>query len=104
MDNTLRDRLRSFIVENFLYGDTSVIFSDQDSFLRKRIIDSIGILELVSHLQDNLGILVEDQDISPSNLDSIQSLMDYIQRKSGTLAAQPHGSKTRTQVATCSDD
>ncbi len=82
MDNSLRDRLRSFIVENFLYGDTSVIFSDQDSFLRKRIIDSVGILELVSYLQDSLGITVEDQEIAPSNLDSIQSLMDFIQRKS----------------------
>ena len=76
----LNQELRGFIVENFLYGQP-LGFSDQDSFLQKGIIDSTGIVELISFLEKEYGIRVEDQELIPDNLDSIDNLCRFVEHK-----------------------
>ena len=73
--------IRSFIVENFLYGQDDG-FSDDVSFLEKGIIDSTGVLELVSFVEDKYGISVDDEELVPENFDSLNNLAAYIARKS----------------------
>ena len=69
----LIQELRTFIVDNFLFGDASgrFTFSDDDSFQRRGIVDSTGILELVCHLQERYGIDITDTELVPDNLDSV---------------------------------
>lgn len=76
----IRQQLRDFIVENFLFGEERA-FADSDSLLQTGIIDSTGILELVQHLEQTWGITVEDQDMVPENLDSLDNLAAYLQSK-----------------------
>ena len=76
----LNSELRNFIVENFLFGQ-SPDFSDNDSFLKRRIIDSTGVVELISWVEESFGIRVEDDEIVPDNLDSINKLCGFIERK-----------------------
>ena len=73
--------IRDFIVENFLFGDSSSGLEDTDSLLEKGIIDSTGVLELVSHLEETYGIKVEDEELIPENLDSIVNVTDFLLRK-----------------------
>ena len=73
--------IRDFIVENFLFGDSSNGLQDTDSLLEKGIIDSTGVLELVSHLEETYGIKVEDEELIPENLDSIANVTDFLLRK-----------------------
>lgn len=72
--------VRAFIVENFLYGQDDN-FSEDVSFLEKGIIDSTGVLELVSFVEDKFGIVVQDQELIPDNFDSLGKLSAYISRK-----------------------
>jgi len=72
--------IRSFIVENFLYGQDDG-FGDDVSFLEKGIIDSTGVLELVSFVEDKYGISVDDEELVPDNFDSLNNLSAYIARK-----------------------
>jgi acyl carrier protein len=76
----LNGELRDFIVENFLFGQSSA-FSDQDSFLKQGIIDSTGVVELIAWVEERYGIRVEDDEIVPDNLDSINNLRRFIERK-----------------------
>jgi acyl carrier protein len=76
----LNGALRNFIVENFLFGQP-FDFSDNESFLKKGIIDSTGVVELVSWVEERYGIRVEDEEIVPDNLDSINNLCRFIERK-----------------------
>jgi len=76
--------IRDFIVENFLFGNTDYSLGDEESFLQKGFIDSTGILEVVSFIEEKFGIEVEDDDLIPENLDSIRRLSDFIARKRGT--------------------
>jgi len=75
-----RDKIRNFIVENFLFGSDNGL-TDDASFLDEGIIDSTGILELVSFIEEDFGIAVEDEELIPENLDSIKNVVTYLERK-----------------------
>lgn len=77
----VKDKVRSFIVENFLFGNDGGLLDDS-SFLEEGIIDSTGILELVSFLEEEFGIAVKDEELIPENLDSIANVAGYLERKS----------------------
>ena len=78
--NKLKDKIRQFIVEDFLFGDDNGL-KDDTSFLDEGIIDSTGILELVSFLEEEFSISVEDEELIPENLDSIMNVVAYLGRK-----------------------
>ena len=75
-----RDKIRAFIMENFLFGNDQSL-NDDTSFLDEGIIDSTGILELVSFLEEEFSISVEDEEILPENLDSIKNVVTYLEGK-----------------------
>lgn len=85
----LRNRIRSFIVDAFLFGQDDG-FADDASFLEKGIIDSTGVLELVAHLEATYGITVNDDELIPENLDSLSAVCRYVSRKqSGATSKAP---------------
>jgi acyl carrier protein len=77
----VKQQIREYIVDNFLFGDTSTQFSDTDSFMEKGILDSTGILEVITFLEENYGIKVEDDELIPENLDSINNIDGFVSRK-----------------------
>jgi acyl carrier protein len=78
MDNS--SKIREFIVENFLFGDGETLREDT-SFMQEGIIDSTGILELVFFLEEAFGVTVEDDELVPENMDSLQNITRFIDRK-----------------------
>ena len=79
----LIQELRTFIIDNFLFGDASgrFTFTDDDSFQERGIVDSTGILELVCHLQERYGIDIADAELVPDNLDSVSKVARFVERK-----------------------
>jgi acyl carrier protein len=75
------DQVRNFIRENFLFGSPDAPLKDDDSFHESGIIDSTGILELVSFVEETFGIHVNDEDLTPENFDSVNKVTNYIRRK-----------------------
>ena len=81
MSAPIAQEIRDFIVENFLFGESDNGLQDTDSLLDKGIIDSTGVLELVSFLEQTYEMQVEDEELIPENLDSIANVTEYIERK-----------------------
>jgi acyl carrier protein len=75
---TVRNDLRTFIAQTFFIGDGGGEFSDSDSFMQNGIIDSTGVLELTSFIEERYQITVDDKDMTPANLDSVNNLVGYI--------------------------
>jgi acyl carrier protein len=75
------EQLRQFVVDNFLFGQAADGLADTDSFLDRGIIDSMGVLELVGFLEESYGITIQDQELIPDNLDSIDKVASFLQRK-----------------------
>ena len=82
--------LRTFIVDSFLFGDSSgrFAFADDDSFQQRGIVDSTGILELVCHLQERYGISIDAAEIVPDNLDSVTKVARFVERKTAERVAR----------------
>lgn len=78
--HTIEQTLRTFVIENFLFGQGSDIENDA-SFLKTGIIDSTGVIELVSFLEEQYGITIHDEEVIPENLDSITNLKRFLARK-----------------------
>ena len=76
-----REKIREYIVENFLFGDESVLTDDGMSLLDEGVIDSVGVMELVAFLEQDFGLSVADDELVPENLDSIANLVAFVGRK-----------------------
>jgi len=75
-------QIRDFVVQNFLFGEVEAL-QDDTSFMQSSIIDSTGILELVTFLETTYGIKMEDEEMIPDNLDSIKNVSRFLERKIG---------------------
>jgi acyl carrier protein len=78
--------LRQFIIENFLFGKEDAPLASGDSLLELGIIDSTGVLELVSFLEQKYGFTIHDEELVPENLDSIDRLVQFVRRKAEIAA------------------
>ena len=78
----VREKIKFFIVDNFLFGDEEGL-KDQTSFMDGAIIDSTGILELVDYIEKDFKITISDNEILPENLDSINNLVNFLEKKTG---------------------
>jgi acyl carrier protein len=83
----IRSQLLEFFSENFLL-DLDGELSDQDSFLENGIVDSTGVLELIGFIEKTFDIRIEDEEIVPDNLDSIENIKRFLEKKSVLVEAK----------------
>ena len=81
------NQIRAFIIENFLFGDTSHDLSDDVSLIEAELVDSTAILELVAFVEETYGITVGDADIVPANFDSIGRIAAFVGTRTGAAVA-----------------
>lgn len=74
-------KVREFILDNYLFSDNQDDLNNSDSFLDKGIIDSTGILEVILFLEEEFGIQVDDEEMVPENLDSVDNILSFIEKK-----------------------
>lgn len=95
---TIRQQIREFILRNFLFGRERPL-GDKDSLAKEGIVDSTGVLQLVSFLEETYNITVEDEELTPENLDSIDSITAYLHRKQSAMYAADDGKSGRGEQA-----
>jgi acyl carrier protein len=83
---SLENEVRSFIVDNFLFGEDDRSLKNGDSLLQNGLIDSTGVLELVAFIQQAFEVVVQDDEIVPDNLDSIEKIAAFVRRKDPQMA------------------
>jgi acyl carrier protein len=74
-----KNRIRTFIEENFLFGAEDV--TDETSLLDEGFIDSTSVLEIVGFLEEEFALSVKDEELVPENFGSIANLSAYLERK-----------------------
>ena len=78
---SIEEKLKGYILDNFLFTDDQSALSSEDSFMEKGIIDSSGILEVIYFLEEEFKVPVEDDEMIPENLDSVNNLVAFVERK-----------------------
>ena len=77
----IENRIRKFLMDNFVLGEQLDQLGFDESFLENGVVDSTGILELVFFVEDQFGIQIDTSEVLPENFDSINRLTTYIRRK-----------------------
>jgi len=90
--STIATDVRNFVITNYLLGRENG-FSNDASFMDEGIIDSTGILELVSHLEESYGIVIPEEELIPDNLDSVNRIAAYLAKKLKEPVAAAAGSR-----------
>ena len=75
------DIISKFIMNNFLLSNQKENIDVNISLYENRIVDSTGVLEIVDFLEEKFGIKIEDDELVPDNLDSINKMSKFVQRK-----------------------
>ena len=74
MTDALRDQIRAFILENYLFTDDKSALGLDDSLLERGIVDSTGMLEIIFFIEEQLGVKVKDEEMIPDNLDGVNKI------------------------------
>lgn len=77
--------IKSYISKNLLYSEGEFPYSDDASFLKEGIIDSLGVMELVEFVQKELGVPVEQSEVTPQHFDSVAKLAAFVRTKNPSL-------------------
>jgi acyl carrier protein len=77
---SIEDRVRAFVKDTFPSPEAGELPAEQSLF-DAGILDSIGVLTLVTWLEPEFGIVVDDDDVIPENIDGIGRLVRYVQGK-----------------------
>ncbi len=78
----IKEQVRAFVTSNFYVAEPAEL-EDEASLLDRGIIDSTGVLEVIFFIEDTFNIKVEDNEMLPDNLDSIDRIANFIARKKG---------------------
>lgn len=75
-----REPIRQYIRDTFLFGAATTL-DDTTSFLKDGIIDSTGILELITFIEETFQVKIEDEELVPENFDSLQNIDLFLSKK-----------------------
>jgi acyl carrier protein len=78
MANLVTDSIRRFLVEHFPAARTHPLGED-DHLLANGILDSLGVLDLVSYLEREFAISVSDDDLVPEHFESLRRLAMFVE-------------------------
>jgi acyl carrier protein len=78
----LRTEIREFITTNFYIPDPKAL-RDDASLIDLGVVDSTGVLEVISFLESHFAMTVAEEETVPENLDSIQRIVAFVARKKG---------------------
>jgi acyl carrier protein len=86
--NILAEPIRKFLLEKFPLAHKRGL-SNGARLLEEGIVDSLGILDLVSFLETEFAIVVSDEELLPENFQTIERLAAFVQRK-GQTSSKAH--------------
>lgn len=91
---TLREHVRS----SYATGGSGLALEPQDDLLKSGVLDSMGVMELISFVEEQFGVTVEPEEIVPDNFRSLESMTRYVAAKKGIEVADPFVAAIRSLV------
>ena len=74
----VRQEVRQFFTQQLARDLAGV--DDSTSLLQAGVLDSLGVMELVAFLQDQYGLTLDDDDLVPENLESVDAIVGFVAR------------------------
>jgi acyl carrier protein len=78
---TVNDEIRRYIAANANYHGAEAELSDQRELIAEEILDSVGIYQLVTHLEDRYGVEIDETDLVFENFATVGDIAKLIETK-----------------------
>ena len=85
MTSKIKQQTREFIQASFMMGSAAHFFDDA-SFMDLRLMDSTGFLELIAFIERTFDLRLNDRDMIPENLDSLNGIARFVEQKTAARA------------------
>lgn len=73
----MKPKIREFIFNELIFVAEPEKFSDDDDLLEAGL-DSMGIMRLIMHIEEQFGVTLPDSEIDPDNVNSFNALEQWI--------------------------
>jgi acyl carrier protein len=83
----IREKIRDYLDKNFLYMMPDFVLGDDDKLLERGVVDSMGIVEMLTFIEDEFGVKAADDEISEANLGTLRAIAHFVATKQSTVAA-----------------
>ncbi len=76
----IRRLVIDWLDDNYHFGEAEALIGDDEdkSFLRNGVLDSLGFVKLILHLEDACKVQIDRKDVSPANFDSLLKIVTYV--------------------------
>lgn len=85
-ESKIREKVRAYLDENFLYMRPDFVLGDDDQLLERGVVDSMGIVEMLTFIEEEFGVKAADDEISEANLGTLRTIARFIASKQTVLA------------------
>ncbi len=75
----MREKIRNFILENFMFGEKSL--KDNDQLFESGIIDSLGFIKLLTFVEKTFNISINMSEITIDKFSTINGIIATIESK-----------------------
>lgn len=82
---SMEQEIRTFLAEIFIVDQDIMALPGNASLTDHGILDSMGVLELVLHLEESYGIHISETETTPDNLDTIDNAVRFVRSKLGAI-------------------
>jgi D-alanine--poly(phosphoribitol) ligase subunit 2 len=80
-DADVRQLVIDWLDDNYHFGDAASKIKDDDmSFLENGILDSLGFVQLILHLENSVKIKIDRKELSRRNFDSLNKIVGYVRQ------------------------
>ena len=76
----LKSELAAFIEKNLIGSERKITVDDQTPLIEEGIIDSMGLMQIVSFLEERAGVRVPDEEVGPDNFETLEAIDQMVKR------------------------
>jgi acyl carrier protein len=75
-----KEKIRSFILQELAWDKFNGDFNDDHLLLEEGIIDSVGMLKLISFIEETFAVKMLDDDLTPENFETLTRIAQMVER------------------------
>jgi acyl carrier protein len=75
------DVIRDFIQKDIIQHPLNKPLADDDQLVESGIVDSLGIMSLLSFLEEKFSIQIPSEDLNPENFATVSTLTALVERQ-----------------------
>jgi acyl carrier protein len=70
--------IRKYLMDNVLFTSDDSALGDQDALVEGGVLDSTGIFELIMFIEDEFGLSIEAEEMTPAHFATIDTIDAFV--------------------------